>query len=77
MIGLLTVGFGFGLILQGNIYAAHGIIGGFLICATGCLGISSLQDLKNHCKNRVHLGFSILACCVSAIGIYFHSYFTP
>ena len=77
MIGVLTVCFGFGLIIQGNIYAAHEIIGGFLICAAGCLGISSLQDLKNHCKNGVHMGFSIVARCVSAIGICLYSLLIP
>lgn len=55
--------------------AAHAIIGGFIICGTGCVGVSSIQDPKNHCKNGVHIGFSVLACCVSAVGIGIYSFF--
>ena len=73
VIGLLTVCFGFTHVFKGSIVAAHGIVGGVLICVAGCLGVLSLKDPKSHCKNGVHMGFSIVACCVSAIGICLYS----
>ena len=48
-----------------------GIVEGALICVAGALGIASYKDPQNYYKNGCHMGFSILACCVSVLGILF------
>lgn len=53
----------------------HEIVGGVLICAPECVGVSSSKDPKSHCKNDVHMGFSVVACSVSALGFYLHPVF--
>ena len=77
VIGLLTVCFGCTYLSKGGIVAAHGIVGGVVICVVGFLGVSSLKDPKDHCKNGVYMGFLIVACWVSAIGICIYSVFLP
>lgn len=48
-----------------------GIVGGVIISVAGTLGIVSYKDHKNQSKNAFHMAFSVIACCVSIVGIYF------
>ena len=79
IIGLLTVSFGSALLfypkdLQGLSWIGYvGIVGGTLISVDGAVGIVSYKDPENHCKNGLRMAFSILACCVSVVGIGFFS----
>ena len=79
IIGLLTVSFGSALLfypkdLQDLSWIGYvGIVGGTLISVDGAVGIASYKDPENHCKNGLRMAFSILACCVSVVGIGFFS----
>ena len=48
-----------------------GIVCGVIICVAGALGIISYKDRNNQSKNAFYIAFSIIACCVSIVGIYF------
>ena len=49
------------------------IVAGAIFCITGVLGIMSYKDQRNHTKNGTHMGFSITACCISVVAIFFDS----
>ena len=50
-----------------------GIVGGTLIFVAGGVGIVLYKDPQNYSKNLSRMAFSILACCVSVVGIGFFS----
>ena len=80
IVAVLTVAFGIAVVLHGddarNVDNAMeigivGIVGGVIISVAGTLGIVSYKDHKNQSKNAFHMAFSVIACCVSIVGIYF------
>ena len=79
IIGLLTVTFGVTLLFyreDRNDYSRSGfvgIVGGTLIFVAGGAGIVLYKDPQNYSKNLSRMAFSILACCVSVVGIGFFS----
>ena len=48
-----------------------GVLRGFIICFSWALGIISYKDPENQTKNCFHMAFSIIAYCVSIVGISF------
>ena len=80
IVAVLTVAFGIAVVLHGedarNFDNAMeigivGIVGGVIISVAGTLGIVSYKDHKNQSKNAFHMAFSVIACCVSIVGIHF------
>ena len=56
-------------LLQSLIFGILGIAVGAPIFVAGALGIVSYKDPQNHCKNGLHMVFSILTCFASGVGI--------
>ena len=79
IIGFLTVTFGVTLLFSPEDckdYSWSGIVGiiaGTSTFVDGVVGILLYKDLQNYCKNELHMAFSILACCVSVVGVGFFS----
>ena len=81
MIGVLSVPFGIALSSHGKGFGVFNpfvtgvlaIVAGTVFCVTGVLGIMSYRDQRNHIKNGYHMGFSIIACCISVVAIFFDS----
>ena len=82
MVGVLSVSFGIALSSHGEVLGESfdplvtgilAIVAGAIFCITGVLGIMSYRDESNHTKNGLHMGFSIIACCISVVAIFFDS----
>ena len=82
MIGVLSVSFGIALSSHGKVLGfifdalvtgILAIVAGAIFCITGVLGIMLYRDQRNHTKNGLHMGFSIIACCISFVAIFFDS----
>ena len=82
MIGVLSVPFGIALSSHGEglggifnpfVTGILAIVAGAVFCVAGVLGIMSYKDQRNHTKNGYHMGFSIVACCISVVAIFFDS----
>ena len=82
MIGVLSISFGIALSSHGEVLGDIGgpmtigilaIVAGVIFCVTGVLGVMSYRDQRNHTKNGFHMGFSIIACCISVVAIFFDS----
>ena len=77
MIGTLNISLGIALSSHGGVFYWAMVIGiisivaGTTCCVTGVLGVMSYRDQRNHTKNGFHMGFSIMACCISVVAIYF------
>ena len=73
IIGLLTLTFGLALLLYPDVdnvlFGGAGVVGGSLICVAGAFGIVSYKAPQSHCKNGLHMAFSILVCYVSFLGV--------
>ena len=82
MIGVLSISFGIALSSLGEVIVyiydpmvigILAIVAGAIFCVTGVLGVMSYKDQRNHTKNGFHMGFSIFACCISVVAIFFDS----
>ena len=80
IVAVLTFSFGIVVVIHGDdadrfddtmTIGILGIVGGVIIFVAGALGIISYKDRNNQSKTAFHLAFSIMACCVSIMGIYF------
>ena len=76
--GLLTITFGLALLFYPEDFDKDyawsgivGIVGGTLISVSGAIGIVSYKDPQNHSQNGLRMAFSVVACCVSSVGIGF------
>ena len=49
------------------------IVVGVISFVAGVLGVISYKDQRSHSKNGFHMGFSIAACCISVVAIFFDS----
>ena len=82
MNGVLSFSFGIALSLHGNgrgeiydpmVTGILAIVVGVISFVAGVLGVISYKDQRSHSKNGFHMGFSITACCISVVAIFFDS----
>ena len=82
MNGVLSFAFGIALLSNGEglwetcnpwVTGILAIVVGCICFVTGVIGVISYRDQRSHCKNGLHMGFSITACCISVVAIIFDS----
>ena len=82
MIGVLSVSLGIALSSHGEglerfrvyrtlVTGILAIVAGAIAFVAGVLGVMSYKDQRSHSKAGFHMGFSITACCISFVAIFF------